>query len=203
MLRDDEWYFAHPSAWEDPYEVRSTNALSNAVFAQCWCRDGVSDAMWRIYSTDRLSIRIRTTEQKLKSALLRACIDQDIGLKIARVQYVNDIEHLLRDETILLSAARKPTFANAVSHLFLKRRAFKHEAETRVLLFDSKQDIDSNVKFIKVKLPTRNLIDSVLVDPRAPDEFVAAYTAYIKGVLKFPGPVRKSQLYRSDVAREA
>ena len=114
MLRDNEWHFAHPSVWEDPFEVRVTNALSNAVFAQCWCRDGVSDAMWRIYSPDRLSVRIRTTEQKLKLALLEEFSDQAMGLKIGRVKYENEIMHLLRDEKARLNSARKLTFSNAV-----------------------------------------------------------------------------------------
>lgn len=203
MLIDDEWHFSSPGVWEDPYEVRVTNSLSNAVFAQCWCREGVSDAMWRIYSPDKLSIRIRTTEQKLKLQLLKICAQQDIGLKISRVKYVNEILHLVRDQKAQFEAMQKPTFSSAVSHLFLKRPAFKHEAETRVLLFDSKQPIDSTAKFIKVKIPTRQVIDSVLVDPRAPEEFVAAYSFYIRDALKFPGSVKKSQLYRSDKIREA
>ena len=39
------------------------------------------------------------------------------------------------------------------------------------------------------------LIDSVLFDPRAPDELCDAMQHYLKEVLKFPGKVRKSKLY--------
>lgn len=198
MLETNEWYFAHPSAWEDPYEVRVTNALSNAMFAQCWCRRGVSDAMWRIYSPDKLGVRIRTTESKLKSALLALATKREVGFRIARVKYENEISHMLRDQQQLLEAAKKVTFVRASSHLFLKRLAFEHEAETRVLIFDASQPIDSTAKGLLVELNTRHLIDSVLVDPRAPDEFVAAYQHYLTDVLKFSGPVKKSQLYRSD-----
>ena len=202
MLQTNEWYFAHPSAWEDPYEVRVTNALSNAIFAQCWCRKGVSDAMWRIYSQDKLGVRIRTTESKLKSALLAVATQREIGFRISRVRYVNEILHLVRDQQSRLATATKPTFARASSHLFLKRPAFEHEAETRVLIFDPSQPIDSTAKGFKVELNTRHLIDSVLVDPRAPEEFVAAYQHYLRDHLKFPGSVRKSQLYRAGQKRE-
>ncbi len=68
-LRTDDWYFAHPSTWEDPYEVRIHNSLSPLLFAQCWCRRGVSDAMWRIYSPNNLGVRIRTQADRLKPAL--------------------------------------------------------------------------------------------------------------------------------------
>jgi hypothetical protein len=173
------------------------------MFAQCWCRKGVSDAMWRIYSQDKLGVRIRTTESKLKSALVALASQKDLGFKIAPVRYVNEIVHVVRDQRSLLEAARKLTFARASSHLFLKRPAFEHEAETRVLVFDPKQPIDGTAKGLKVELDTRRLIDSVLVDPRAPEEFVAAYRHYLRDVLKFPGSVKKSQLYRSGQTREA
>jgi len=41
----------------------------------------------------------------------------------------------------------------------------------------------------------RWLIDSVLVDPRAPDAFFSSYRYYLKDRLNFPGTVSKSGLY--------
>src|SRR5688572_1778461 len=62
-------FFAHPSTWEDPYETQVKHPLANQVFGQCWCTRGVSDAMWRIYSPDRMGVRISTTTKKLRTLL--------------------------------------------------------------------------------------------------------------------------------------
>ena len=203
MLKSDEWHFAHPSEWEDPYETRITSVLSHALFAQCWCRKGVSDAMWRIYSQDKLGVRIQTTKQKLQSALLAVSSKRDIGFRISNVQYLNELEYIARDDRIQADLKNRPTFARASAHLFLKRVAFDHEAETRVVVFDANQPLESIAKSVKVELNSRQLIDSVLVDPRAPEEFLEAYRHFLKDRLGFPGSVKKSLLYRSDERRES
>jgi hypothetical protein len=203
MLETDQWFFAHPSAWEDPYETLIKNSRSNALFAQCWCRKGVSDAMWRIYSQDNLGIRIRTTKQQLKLALLREATARGFGARIASVKYLNELQYVARTEVIKYNLKQAPTFARSCAHLFLKRLAFEHEAETRVVVFDPNDQNGAPRRSIKVKLNTRQLIDSVLVDPRAPEPFVDAYRMLLKEKLKFPGSVEKSQLYRSGEVREA
>lgn len=202
MLQTDRWHFAHPSAWEDPYETHITNSLSNTMFAQCWCRKGVSDAMWRIYSPDKLGVRIRTTEKKLIVALGEATKKQDMGFRTAKVKYLNPLEYLVHARRIRDGLKTKATFVRASAQLFFKRTAFSHEAETRVVVFDPTQPADADVGGIAIELNTRQLIDSVLVDPRAPEEFVAAYKHYLQEHLKFLGSVKKSQLYQSGVTRE-
>ena len=202
MLSTDEWHFAHPSEWEDPYETRLTSLLSHALFAQCWCRKGVSDAMWRIYSQDKLGVRIRTTRRKLQTALLAASGARDIGFRISDVRYLNELEYIVRASKIQADLNLRPTFTRASAHLFLKRVAFEHEAETRVVVFDTTQPAEVATKSIKVTLNSRQLIDSVLVDPRAPDEFAQAYRHLLKDRLKFPGSVKKSLLYQSNEKRE-
>ena len=203
MLQTGEWYFAHPSTWEDPYEVRVKNNLSNALFAQCWCRKGVSDAMWRIYSQDKLGIRIRINKDRLRDALFEATQHRNIGFRISKIRYINELEYATITAQNRLELERRVTFIRASAHLYLKRPAFEHEAETRVVVADLSQAIDFNPKSFKIKLDTRKLIETVLVDPRAPDEYVEAYKYYLKDKLKFPGSVRKSSLYKSDETREA
>ena len=202
MLKTDDWHFAHPSEWEDPYEIRIKNALSVEMFAQCWCRNGVSDAMWRIYSQNQLGLRIRVKLESLRAELLDAAEAGNIGFRIARVKYINEVEYGVRAGKIALELQRRVTFARASAHLYLKRHAFSHEAETRIVVCDFNQAMEARPSGFKLKLNTRKLIDSILVDPRAPDEYVEAYQKYLKNVLAFPGPVRKSVLYKSEVSRE-
>jgi hypothetical protein len=203
LLKTDEWHFAHPSTWEDPYEIRTVNPLSSSLFAQCWCRKGVSDAMWRIYSSDKLGVRIRTTATSLNEALTLATLRRKLGHRMNKVSYVTERQYAERIAVINASLAKRVTFARASQHLFLKRVAFEHEAETRVVVFDLDQPLESTVKFVKVQLPTRDLIDSVLVDPRAPDEYVEMYQDYLARTLHFAGKVEKSSLYRSSGLRES
>ncbi len=202
MLKTDEWHFAHPSTWEDPYEIRIKNSLSPALFAQCWCRNGVSDAMWRIYSQDKLGVRIRTNTDRLRAALHTVSRERDIGFRVARVKYVNELQYIALTGKNALDLARRVTFVRASAHLYFKRLAFEHEAETRVVALDLLQPQDAQPRGLRIKLDSRNLIESVLVDPRAPDEYVEAYRHYLKETLNFPGTVRKSSLYRSNEARE-
>ena len=202
MLKSDEWHFAHPSEWEDPYEMRLTSALSHALLAQCWCRRGVSDAMWRIYSQDKLGVRVRTTKRKLQTALLAALATRDIGFRISNVQYLNELEYVGRASKIQADLKRRPTFNRASAHLFLKRVAFEHEAETRVVIFDTTLPSESSTKSVKLRMNSRQLIDSVFVDPRAPEEFLEAYRYLLKDQLRFSGSVKKSLLYQSNEKRE-
>ena len=97
MFKTGAWHFAHPSAWEDPYEIRTTNAMSDRIFALCWCRDGVSDAMWRIYSPDRLGVRIRTRMDRLQTSLSTLRAERGILFRlqrIIRIEQMNRIHEL-------------------------------------------------------------------------------------------------------------
>jgi len=202
MLRTGQWYFAHPSEWEDPYETRVSNDLSNAMFAQCWCRKAVSDAMWRIYSTNHLGVRLRVSEDALKSALAAAQESEDIRLVLKRVKYVNEIAHALEAAKIRRELASRVTEARASRHLFLKRTAFEHEAESRIVLFDYRKPQSADLKGRCVQLNTAKLVSSVLIDPRAPQELAEALILMLKKKLLFPGSVSKSVLYRQNRKEE-
>lgn len=81
--------------------------------------------------------------------------------------------------------------------LCIKRSAFEHESEVRAILFNSNAERSEGgvLKGISVDFDGIDLIDSILFDPRAPDEICHAMQHYLKEVLKFPGAVRKSKLY--------
>ena len=129
-------YFSHPSEWEDPYEKVLNHDRAKAVFAQCWCRKGVSDAMWRIYSPHSIGVRIGTTSQRLKKALEVEKARRKLSFKIARVEYRYQEELDAELANARNELAAKYSFENAAVPLFLKRKAFDHERETRVVVFD-------------------------------------------------------------------
>ena len=202
MLSTDEWHFAHPSTWEDPYEMLIQNTLSPLLYAQCWFCKGSSDAMWRIYSPDKLGVQIRIRVDSLKSALHASMQQGNFGFRVSKVRYLNELEYVVHSSKIALDLSTRVTFTRASAHLMLKRIAFEHEAETRVVAIDLSAQTPNGAKGLKVKLDSKSLIESVVVDPRAPDAFVDSYRHYLKEFLGYKGTVKKSQLYRSNAKRE-
>ena len=69
LFENTENVLVKPSLWEDPFEnfilksrVRFKNGKTygfnhqNGFYGQCWTRSKASDAMWRIYSSDKRSV---------------------------------------------------------------------------------------------------------------------------------------------------
>lgn len=202
IFRTNAWYFAHPSLWEDPYERRHSSPLDHRLRAQCWCRNGVSDAMWRIYSPDKHGVRIRVNARKLNSALKHASKTQGFHFRLNKVKYLNQIEELAylpsRPSTQIESIQ---SFKAASDYLFRKRMAFSHEDETRIVLL-APPHVNKTTSF-SVNMNATDLIESVLVDPRAPDAFVDAYTSLLHGEFAPALRIQKSALYAEAQKREA
>jgi hypothetical protein len=134
MFESKKLFFTHPRLWDDPYETALNHKYTNNVFAQCWCRKGVSDAMWRIYSPDKLGVRIATTKDKLVSVLTKSKSSGDLGFRIEDVNYSSaaSIQKLLKSTK--QSLEKKFDIKTAVRPLFEKRSAFSHEEELRAVL---------------------------------------------------------------------
>ncbi|MTV37372.1 DUF2971 domain-containing protein [Duganella radicis] len=181
-------HFSHPSKWDDPYETRVKHSRGYAMFAQCWGKKSMSDAMWRIYSPDHLGVRIKTTRDKLKSVLTNF-VRENKGHKrrLADVKYEKTpaVRKKTREIVEGLNAGWQPTLAADL--LFHKREAFDHEQEVRALLYCP--DIDKSQKDVGLKVPVdgHHLIDSIYLDPRAPEPLAEALSNYFKGVLNRPG----------------
>jgi hypothetical protein len=193
-------YFSHPSRWEDPYETHIKHSYDHAVFAQCWSTASRSDAMWRIYSPDYLGVRLRTTEKKLIDAM-KVHTSKGGGFKrrlqdvkyLAPAAYKKEIAAI---ENIMADVDFSGP-AQAADLLCVKRSAFKHEQEVRAIFFNAKAMRDEHPAVVGIEVPVDGfeLIETVMLDPRAPEELCMAMKHYIKDVLKFPGDVGKSKLY--------
>lgn len=197
IITSRKLYFAHPSSWEDPYETALKHSHAKAVFAQCWCRKAVSDAMWRIYSPHGLGVRIATARQRLQKILQAAAASKrpNFSFAILNVDY-----HAQTEIDARLEQARKNLqiafhLDDLMQPLFVKRKAFDHEREARVVIFDKTYLEGDQRRGIAIDVDPFELLTSVWIDPRAPDESVKAYTYYLKEKLGFPGTVEKSRLY--------
>lgn len=99
------------------------------VYGQCWSTLSDSDALWRIYSYNNHAIQIRTTDASIKKSLKS---NSDISYEIGKVKYdIEPEDNLMYKQVLQLKESRK-----TYEPFFHKRKAFKHEAEVRVLIDD-------------------------------------------------------------------
>ena len=197
IFESESLYFAHPQTWDDPYEARVEHQSSHALFAQCWCQLGVSDAMWRIYSPNHMGVRISTTTKKLSAAVRATTRPLGYGWEAGPVKYLSQHDLNLRVREITGSLQKKFDLATAVKILYMKREAFTHESEWRATIYCPDVDRARVQKGVSVADNPHKVIDSILLDPRAPQELVDAFTYYFKEKLKFKGRVMRSVLYKS------
>lgn len=176
------------------------HSYDHAIFAQCWTTASMSDAMWRIYSPNFLGVRLRTKVGTLTQAM-QAYTANNKGFKrrLEKVRYLAQVDY--KKETAQVEALMDDSEFSSPSLgadlLCIKRSAFEHESEVRAILFDSNADRDGSgvLKGIVVNFEGVDLIESILFDPRAPDELCNAMRHYIQDVLGFKGTIRKSKLY--------
>jgi hypothetical protein len=197
IFESESLYFAHPQAWDDPFEARVEHQSSHALFAQCWCQLGVSDAMWRIYSPNHMGVRISTTMKKLSEAVRATTRPLGYGWEAGPMKYLSQRGLNLQVRKITSSLQKNFDLATAVKILYMKREAFTHESEWRAAIYCPDVDRTRVQKGVSVVVNPHKIIDNILLDPRAPQELVDAFTYYFKEKLKFRGPVMRSVLYKS------
>lgn len=131
--------FTRPELWEDPYEKTLEKLRKTDVFAQCWCSQAVSDAMWRIYSPDHLSVRISTTTKKLREALNSRNIAKQYNFIFRDVCYLPQYEFNIKTRNLKKEINENYSIEAATEMLFFKRNPFNHESEFRVQSYSNRQ----------------------------------------------------------------
>ena len=197
-----------PSLWEDTFEnfvlksklqTESGETIEydvhDRLYGQCWTLEKSSDAMWRIYSQDKKGIRIRTTIGDLFDSLNEASVDTPKCLfSIGKVEYLK--------ETSLVSRANKTfesnggvRFGNLFKSLLIKRRAFKHENEVRLMFLDWSEKAGSE-KIYKYSINPHKLVTQMMIDPRVSYADFKNIEAVIRDKTDYQGDIKRSLLYR-------
>lgn len=101
-------------------------------YGQCWSKTEESDALWRIYSYEKMAIRIETTVEEINSIFNNSELFETYKIEIDDVKYDLDKENTLQGQAEILKQCKK-----TVDPFFHKRKAFEHENEKRVILFHS------------------------------------------------------------------
>ncbi len=197
VFEKKELYFANPSSWDDPYERHIQHSKNHAIFAQCWSRRPISDAMWRIYSQHGMGVRVTTTEAKILQVLGASSKIKKYRYRVAQVKYMTQRDLVLQVKEIALGLNEKFDISKAVNALYMKRDAFEHEVEWRAALFSKSESSAKDQKGFTIPVDPHFFIDRILLDPRAPDELVDAFKYYFENKLNYQGSVQRSSLYKS------
>lgn len=195
----------HPSQWDDPYEnfiLKSKVRLSSGevrnydfhenLYGQCWSRHKASDAMWRIYSPDSKGIRIKTTIRKLLESLYYGGSNKPSwSCVVGRVEYLSEKKLITFANSIYISGALSKD--NLFRSLLVKRLAFKHENEIRLLYFDLEKKTKGKLFYFEVD--PYKFIDQIMIDPRSTyNEFKNVRSTILERT-GYSGPIKRSLLY--------
>lgn len=161
---------------------------------QCWTRESLSEAMWGIYANDPKIrfVRVRSTPRKLLSALVAAhpTMPQDTCF-IGRVEYKREVEL----ESLAKGNGRldlsPPQFA---ANLLLKRYAFQHESEVRLLYFGDAETYDAQGLY-RYPVDPHEMITQIMADPNRDRSSWLADKAGLFKATGFTGDIKRSEIY--------
>jgi len=197
-----------PKLWDDTFEnltlkskIKYPDGLQidldthERLYGQCWTTSRASDAMWRIYSPDRKSVRIRTTIGKLLTSILIANADTPmVDSCIGRVKYLSESK-IISQAKQAFSDNGKMTFGSLFRSLLVKRKAFSHEKEIRLIHLDWGFEIPTD-DIYSYDIDPHQLISQVMIDPRISYEEFKTIKAEIEEKTGFKGTIKRSLLYR-------
>lgn len=192
-----------PSKWEDPFENFILNAparlsdgtivsfgFNNDFYGQCWTKLTSSDALWRIYSPDKTGVRLRTTVRKLLTTL-QAPLDEWAQEQafIGKVLYLGQKKLVAFGNKVFRDGLNSRALAET---LLVKRIAFRHEREVRLLYFEKYK---AQKDIYAYPVDPHALIDQVMLDPRILRADADAKKDEIRKRTGFKGNILHSLLY--------
>ena len=203
VLRDKQLGLVKPKLWDDPFEnallasafkapdgKHVTFSAKDAVYGQCWTLHRETDAMWRIYSSNKDGVRVTSTPRKLHQALA----DSDspywkVRAFIGKVSYKKKSDLLAALQGIHLTNTNGSGVAES---LLYKRNEFRHEAEVRLIYSGPDGDCPNDV--YQVSIEPNTLFDKMVFDPRMELAEVKKNAETLK-LLGFVGRITRSSLY--------
>lgn len=205
LLKTKQNVLVRPKLWDDPFEnyiLKATATLPSGekgrfgfrdeLYGQCWTLDRESDAMWRIYSSDKSSVRIRSRINLLFKSLYSEVDDlPGLSVFVGKVKYESQKSMIKKLADV--SDVLDPSGRGVASTLLMKREEFRHEKEVR-LIFNNISD-SKHGDIFHYKFDPLQLIDEITFDPRMNDDLVDAFEHYLLD-LNFTRKINKSPLYQ-------
>ena len=206
LFQKNENVLSQMRNWKDKFEnfqLKIGGILNGKPFeygfqddfvGQCWTRESLSEAMWGIYASDpnRRYIRIRSTPRKILNALIleHSKMPQDTCF-VGKVLYKREAELKAEFTNGGRLDVRAANFANI---LLLKRRAFKHEKEVRLLFFGDSTDYCAKGLY-RYKIDPHLMIDQLMADPNRNRVHWNTDKENLKKATGFAGDIKRSKIY--------
>lgn len=200
-----------PQLWDDPWENcilkwpifsedgQQVYRYDQVIYGQCWTLTSASDAMWRLYSPDGKGVRIRTKIRQLIKLLEQPRNDtKAVATAIGRMEYVSAQKlNEIREKPF---SSDVPQLREMFGALLKKRKAFKHEAELRILCmteYDQKDfELDLSPTTVCFNFEPSEVIDQVMLHPSLDGELVETMKNAIHKVTGIPrAKIHRSVLY--------
>ena len=178
------------------------------VYAQCWSMTTESDTLLRAYSRvvkdpqfrrnicpREEGVRVQSTPRKLLEVLLAGVQSEpEVSCFIGSVQYLEQTELLQQIANAIgfagLDAFENP--ANRAKLLLMKREAFAHEAEVRMMAIHHRSGLSDSISWVPID--PNAVFDEITFDPRL-ETFERMEREISIRNLGYAGPLRGSQLY--------
>ena len=197
-----------PKLWDDTFEnfvlkskLRTPDGklieydVHDRIYGQCWTLEKSSDAMWRIYSPDKKRIRIRTTIGDLLDSISLASVTTNhCEHSVGKVEYLTE-KTLVRRAKNTFENDGQVRFGNLFKSLLIKRKAFKHENEMRLMILDWSENAGKE-DIYKYSIDPHSLISQMMIDPRISYSEFKKIRSKIRSKTRFEGEVKRSLLYR-------
>lgn len=181
LLKEKRLILNKVTTWEDPYEnfflkeqfVQegykygsyhvSVENLAKGLYGMSWSMQDETDSLWRIYSPDKLSVRITTSVEVLVETVMSE--DNKWGTWFDKVKYKteSEIDNWLDH---CLSVSDSDQFVEKLGEsFFIKRKAFQAEKEFRLVVnyYDKKCP---QATFVCFRIDPTTFISSYITDPR-------------------------------------
>lgn len=201
MFAESANFLVRPSRWQDPFEnfiARLKGRLPNGdlvefaqrydFFGQCWTLLGGTDAMWRIYSSDQRSVRVKVRIADLYESLSATARCAPF---IGRVKYVHGADlHAWTRRAV--RSTKRPSLELIAKTFLVKRMPFSHESEVRLLYCSSTDDRNS---LYRHSFDCQRLIQELTLDPRLTHEEFVKLRDLVRVRTSFKGRIVQSGLY--------
>jgi len=213
--------------WEDPFENLLTiltsdkerkisySTMNKFTYAQCWSFANENDLLWRTYSPNKESVRIRSTPRKLLNSIYNSSKIKEILLK-PRILWEssrdNDkieesisfffgkVKYLTKNEIydFIKSKQKGLNLKFYFESLFIKREPFRNEEEFRIGVyhFSELDDIilELSESIFNYDIKFNDVFEEIVFDPRVSNEKYNGLKDVLKN-LQFENPIYKSDIY--------
>lgn len=215
MVKKRKLYFPKINKWEDPYElflfkqeyydqngiIVDVLSTTNSIYGQCWSTKRDSDALWRIYSPNKMSVRIKTTKKLIEQWKNENNGKSNILIQTDVVKYKSrkDVDAYIKG----LTTRDIFNFQKLIDSIFIKRDSFEHEEEYRIIVWKADFSLENKYvlpeEYIEIPFEPEKFIQEVYLDPRLPREEADVLKHALSLFLGNKCSVSQSPLYKQKV----